>query len=199
MVKGLLRVGQRDIRISDADRELAVERLRAALDDGRISLIEYEERLEAVYGAIYATDLRRPLAELPGADELVRSVGETSGPEPTVLRVGAAGLQRTGQWIVPARLHLKGGMGSVVLDFCKADIRQPITEIDLKLGTGSVTLRLPDGATADVDGVVANVGAVTSRVASQRRTNAPHFVVSGRTRMGSVYVQRRRKIAGMWI
>lgn len=116
-----------------------------------------------------------------------------------MLRVGAAGLQRTGPWIVPARLRLQGGMGSVVLDFCKADIRQPITEIDLKLGTGSLTLRLPDGATADIDGVVANVGAVTSRVPSQRRTSAPHFVVSGRTRMGSVWVQRRRKIAGMWI
>lgn len=176
-----------------------MEQLRASLDDGRISLLEYEDRLEAVYAAIYAADLRHPLAELPGADDLVRAVGETSGPEPTVLRVGAAGLQRTGHWIVPARLHLKGGMGSIVLDFCKADIRQPITEIDLKLGTGSVTLRLPDGATADVDGVVANVGAVTSRVASQRRASAPHFVVSGRTRMGSVYVQRRRKIAGMWI
>ncbi|CAB4906639.1 unannotated protein [freshwater metagenome] len=199
MVRGLRTGGHRHIRISDADRELAGARLRSSLDDGRISLLEYEERLESVYAAIYATDLRRPLAELPGADDLIRAVGESSGPEPTVLRVGAAGLQRTGRWVVPARLHLQGGMGSVVLDFCKADIRQPITEIDLKLGTGSVTLRLPDGATADVDGVVANVGAVTSRVASQRRESAPHFVVSGRTRIGSVHVQRRRKIAGMWI
>jgi hypothetical protein len=176
-----------------------VERLRAALDDGRITMSEYETRLGAVYAAVYATDLRQPLAELPGGDDYVlANAGGTSGVEPTVLRTGATGLSRTGVWIVPVRLQVKGGMGSVILDFCKAEIRHPITQIELKLGTGSAMLFLPDGATADIDGVVATRGAVTSNVASQRQAAAPHFVVSGQTKMGSVSVRKRRKIAGVW-
>lgn len=199
MVKVLRKSSQPAIRISDADRELAVERLRTGLDDGRISLLEYETRLEAIYAAVHATDLRQPLAGLPGSDDLVLAVGGRSGEEPTMLRVGAAGLRRTGEWRVPARLQVSGGMGSVVLDFCKADIQHPITQIELKLGTGSATLLVPDGATADVDGLVATMGAVTSNVAPTREAARPHFVVSGHTRIGSVVVRRRRKIAGLWV
>ncbi|CAB4895881.1 unannotated protein [freshwater metagenome] len=199
MVNGLHASVQHDIRISNADRELAVERLRAALDDGRITLHEYETRLEAVYAAVYATDLRQPLAELPGTEDLVQAVGGQSGVGPTVLRVGAGGLRETGAWIVPAHLQVQGGMGSVVLDFCKANIRHPITQIELKLGMGSVTLSLPNGASADVDGLVTTLGGVRSGVGSQRQAGAPHFVVSGRLRVGSVSVLRRRKIAGLWI
>ena len=197
MVKGLRRSDERDIRISDADRELAAERLREALDDGRITLIEYETRLEAAYAAVHAADLRQPLAGLPGGDAVDLAVGEKSGAKPAVLRVGAAGLKRTGEWIVPARLQVKGSMGSVVLDFCEADIRHSVVQIEMKLGTGSVTLLLPDEATADVDGLVATMGAVKSDVASKRKAGAPHFVVCGHTRMGSVSVRRRRKFAGL--
>jgi hypothetical protein len=56
---------------------------------------------------------------------------------------------------------------------------------------------LPDEATANVDALVATMGSVKSTVASQPRAGAPHFVVRGRTRMGSVTVRRRRGFAGI--
>ncbi|MEJ7788097.1 MAG: DUF1707 domain-containing protein [Solirubrobacteraceae bacterium] len=197
MVKGLRKSDIRGIRISDADRELAAERLREALAEGRITVTELETRLDAVYAAVHAADLRQPLAELPGGDVVALPVSGKSGAKPTVLRAGAAGLKRTGEWIVPARMQVKSGMGSVVLDFCEAEIRHPIVQIELKLGTGSVKLLLPDEATADVDALVATMGAVKSNVASKPKAGAPHFVVCGHTRMGSVSVRRRREFAGL--
>jgi hypothetical protein len=196
MIKGLRNGDHRGIRISDGDRELTAQRLQDALAEGRITIEEFETRLDAVNAAVYEADLRQPLAELPGGDLVTLPAGKSSA-DPTVLRVGAAGLKRAGEWIVPARLQVKGGMGSVTLDFCKAEIRHPIVQIELKLGTGSVQLFLPNDATADVDGLVATMGSVTSKVASKPRAGATHFVVSGHTRMGSVTVRRRREFGGL--
>jgi hypothetical protein len=197
MVRRLRRSDQRAIRISDVDRELAAARLRDALAEGRITITELETRLAAVYAAVHASDLRQPLAELPGGDVIALPVGEESSAKPTVLRAGAAGLKRTGEWIVPARLQVRSGIGSVVLDFCDAEIRHSVVQIELKLGTGSAKLLLPDEATAEVNGVVATLGAVNSNVASKPKAGATHFVVCGHTRMGSVSLRRRRGFAGL--
>lgn len=196
-MKGLRKSEQRGIRISDADRELAAELLREALAEGRITIEELETRIDAVHAAVYASDLRGSLAELPGDDVVALSVDGKSGAKPTVLRAGAAGLKRTGDWTVPARMQVKSSMGSVVLDFCEAEIRYPVVQIELKLGAGSVKLLLPDQATANVDGLVATMGSVKSTVASKPKAGAPHFIVSGHTRMGSVNVRRRREFAGL--
>ena len=56
---------QPGLRISDADRERAAQRLHTALSEGRITLSELEERLAVVYAARYEADLRPPLADLP--------------------------------------------------------------------------------------------------------------------------------------
>jgi len=111
MVKGLRKSDRRGIRISDADRDLAAERLSEALAAGRITITEFETRLDAAFAAVHAADLRQPLAELPGCAVVALPDGRKSGAKPMVLRAGAAGLKRTGEWIVPARMQVKGGMG----------------------------------------------------------------------------------------
>jgi len=185
-------------RISDADRERAEERLNEALAEGRITVPELEERLDAVYAAVYAADLRLPLAELPGDDIVDPTAGgRRSDAKPLVLRAGASGIKRAGDWTVPARMQVKSGMGSVVLDFTEAKIQHRVLQIELKLGTGSAKLLLPDDATANVDGLIATTGSIKSNVASQPRNGAPHFIVLGRTRLGSVIVRRRRGVGGL--
>jgi hypothetical protein len=47
----------RDTRASDADREAAVERLRAASLDGRLDADELEDRLAGAYGARWQSEL----------------------------------------------------------------------------------------------------------------------------------------------
>jgi hypothetical protein len=48
-----------DLRASDADREAAVERLRAAALDGRLDSDELEERLAQAYSARWSSELAR--------------------------------------------------------------------------------------------------------------------------------------------
>ncbi|WP_034215480.1 DUF1707 SHOCT-like domain-containing protein [Actinoplanes subtropicus] len=54
------------IRASDGEREQVAHILRAAMGEGRLTLDEGEERLAAVYQAVYRDDLERLTADLPG-------------------------------------------------------------------------------------------------------------------------------------
>ena len=186
------------IRISDADRERAAARLQQALAEGRITLSELEERLAVVYAARYAADLLPPFADLPG-DDVVPVQPATAEPaatgQPLVLRSGMGTLRRSGPWTVPSRIRVQSVMGSVILDFGDTAV-PPVVDVALELGAGSARLLLPDGASADVDGMVSGMGTVRSKVSSTPVPGRPHFRVHGRSAMGSVTVRYRYRVAG---
>jgi hypothetical protein len=190
----------RGIRISDADRERAAGRLQQALAEGRITLDELEERLAVVYAARYDADLLPPFADLPGdhfgpAASTAAAAAAAVPDRPLVLRTGTGALRRTGAWAVPPTIRVQSAMGAVLLDFCDAPL-PPTVDVRLELGAGSARLLVPDGATADVDGMLSGMGTVRSRVASTPVPGRPHFHVHGRSVMGSVTVRHRFRFAG---
>ncbi|WP_246273568.1 DUF1707 SHOCT-like domain-containing protein [Phytohabitans houttuyneae] len=65
---------QRDqMRAADADRETVVERLRTALNEGRLELHEFDERVAEAYRSKTYADLDRLLTDLPGVAPVSRS------------------------------------------------------------------------------------------------------------------------------
>lgn len=56
---------RREIRVSDHDRQLAADRLKSALNDGRLNLFEYDERLSQAYASATFADLDPLLQDLP--------------------------------------------------------------------------------------------------------------------------------------
>jgi hypothetical protein len=60
-------MGRDEMRASDADRERVVERLRTALQEGRLDLGEYDERMQRAYAAKTYGDLDGLLTDLPVA------------------------------------------------------------------------------------------------------------------------------------
>lgn len=61
------------MRASDADREAVAERLRGALDEGRLDLGEYDERLQRAYASKTYAELDLLLADLPATAPPQRS------------------------------------------------------------------------------------------------------------------------------
>jgi len=96
-----------ELRAGDADRERAAERLRIALEEGRLNLYEYDERLRDVYTAKTYAELDALLADLPGTTPPSRSqLAPTTptAPAPTTSRwvPGQNGRYRgaTRRWLV---------------------------------------------------------------------------------------------------
>ncbi len=53
------------MRASDADREAVAERLRAAVDEGRLTITEYDDRVRGAYAAVTLGDLAGLTGDLP--------------------------------------------------------------------------------------------------------------------------------------
>src|SRR5687767_14056972 len=58
-------VEREKLRVSDSERQAAVERLRIAHDAGRLNLDEYDTRLAAAYSSVTYGDLDRLFDDLP--------------------------------------------------------------------------------------------------------------------------------------
>lgn len=59
-------VERQQLRVSDGERQAAVDRLRRAHDEGRLDLDEYDTRLAAAYASVTYGDLDRLFDDLPG-------------------------------------------------------------------------------------------------------------------------------------
>jgi hypothetical protein len=64
MLEGM---GRDEMRAADADRQAVADQLKAALDEGRLDLHEYDERLQQAYAAKTYGDLQPLLSDLPSA------------------------------------------------------------------------------------------------------------------------------------
>jgi len=62
-----------NLRAADVDREFVAERLRSALNEGRLTLTEYDDRLQETYAARTYGDLKALLTDLPEATPPGRS------------------------------------------------------------------------------------------------------------------------------
>ncbi len=62
---------QQKMRTSDRDRQQVVEQLRSALEDGRVTMDEYVDRMEAAYQAVTYGDLAPLCADLPASGPVI--------------------------------------------------------------------------------------------------------------------------------
>jgi hypothetical protein len=54
-----------EMRVSDRDRQAAADRLAMALHEGRLDVVEYDDRLAKAYAAVTYADLDRLFTDLP--------------------------------------------------------------------------------------------------------------------------------------
>ncbi|MEU4479748.1 DUF1707 domain-containing protein [Micromonospora sp. NPDC023966] len=80
--------GRSGMRAADADREATAERLRVALEEGRLDLHEYDARLVRAYGAKTYADLDEVVADLPGPAPAQRAAVAPAPPAPPPVAEG---------------------------------------------------------------------------------------------------------------
>lgn len=182
----------RALRMSDADREGVIAQLNAAVAEGRLTLPEFEERVDGVLSARTYGDVEPFVADLPAA------AAPVAAADVIELRSHAGQIRRAGRWTVPRRLVVHSKAGLVALDLRHALISHRVVEIELATQAGATTIVLPPDATANIDGVTTSAGTATVKVPSTPApgSTAPHIVITGSTAAGTLLVRYERRF---WI
>ncbi|WP_425295427.1 DUF1707 SHOCT-like domain-containing protein [Nocardia abscessus] len=198
-------VGDRELRVSDAEREHVGQLLQRAVGLGMLSLGEFTERMDTALAAKTRGELNAVLIDLPG----VRLVGQPAAPRSpfvnsapafaarahpapranpvgNVIRSRMSGVNRRGPWQVPPTLYLNNWMSGVTLDFTEAIMSTQVVEIRVDDFCGSITLIVPAEATVDLNGLELIGSSVNNKVRTGPPLGPLHLVVHGRMRFGSV-------------
>ena len=183
------------LRASDADRDRVAELLREAAGDGRLTLDELGDRLEAVYAAKTYAELEPIVADLPGVPGTHAPVRHTAGTaaDRPVSSVGIGimgGFERRGPWVVPETFTAVTIMGGGQLDLREA--RFPAGEVTIRVFAvmGGVHIVVPEDAEVEVAGI-GIMGGFDHRASGPGRPGAPRIRVTGFAFWGGVGVERK--------
>jgi hypothetical protein len=176
------------MRISDAERELVVAQLNTAVAEGRLTLSEFEERVDGVLRSRTFGEIEPYVGDLP-------QKGPMSVPEQLEIRNQASSLKRQGRWTVPRRVYINTRAGNVKLDFTEAIFTGSVVEIRLEARSSKIDLVLPRGATADIDSIAPHASSLKQKVPAAY--DAPGqgitFKINGEVRSSNVRVRYQRR------
>ena len=193
------RPGGGGIRASHADRDTVVEQLRVAGGDGRLTLEELDERLEAALTARTYGELAALTADLP---EPGRPATAAPQQPKGVVRFDQRGSNttRSGRWLVPARIEATVIGGNVRLDFTEAIITYPTLPIEAEVRRGNLVLVVRPGITVDADDLAVIGGHVRfGRGTDQAAPGKLRVDLSGRVQGGNVVVRLPRRTFWQWL
>jgi DUF1707 SHOCT-like domain/Cell wall-active antibiotics response LiaF, C-terminal len=189
----------RNMRASDADRERVANVLREAAGDGRLSMDELDERLDAVYAAKTYADLEPITHDLPGSGTAYPAAAPAAkldparfGGEPTSHGAVAimGGFTRKGDWVVPREFTAFMFMGGGEIDLREARFAEREVAIHIVAFMGGCEIIVPEDATVRVTGI-GIMGAFDHTGAGGGSPDGPVITVNGVAFMGGVDVKRR--------
>lgn len=184
-----------------AERERVVQVLSTHFAHDRLSMTDFEQRLERAYNLTAVDELRSLIADLPAAsvpaatgDELVAPTLVASRDVPPRGAVFAVmgGQERTGSWIVPRQLKVVVALGGAEIDLREARFGAGVTEIELFVLMGGVNIIVPPGVRVESFGA-AFMGGFELKAGDATALSPTHPVLrlSGLAIMGGVETETR--------
>jgi hypothetical protein len=182
------------LRASDADRDRVIELLNAAVADGRLDPVEFDERLDTVLTARSIDALAPLTADLiavPGSDfaltlPLARTPVEPAA-ELLTIKERHGSVRREGRWTLPHRLALRTAWCEVMLDLTTAVRSGPELVIDLRVRGGTVELILTPGMVVNANELsVRHSSLAISRDTGDNTPETLHVRLVGRMRHGQL-------------
>ncbi|WP_197430152.1 DUF1707 SHOCT-like domain-containing protein [Auraticoccus cholistanensis] len=202
---------QPQLRIGDRERDLVASVLQDAMAEGRITMEEMQERVDAALRARYFSDLDPLVADLPieppstaltrprpGVEPRLASTPGSSEADRLVLDAGWSSVARTGRWDVPPFIEINASLGSVKLD-CLQAVAPPVVDIRVIGSAGSVTIVVPETWAANVDRLRTGWGSAHCKLPTSPQPGGTLLVLHGSVGMGTLNVRNanwfdRRKL-----
>jgi hypothetical protein len=135
-------------RVSDADREHAAQVLREHLVEGRLTLEEFTQRVDAALHAGTVDELAATTEALP----TVRVPGARRRPSHITASLFAHVVRR-GRLRLPRRTFVVSALSDVDLDLRSAEITAARTSVIVIAVLGNVDVYVPEGISVDVTGL----------------------------------------------
>ena len=172
-----------NVRASDADRDATVDLLREAAGEGRLTLEELTDRIEAAANAVTRSDL-----VLLTCDLTTRGYGRAS--QSSLTSPWVVGRQALRPWTVPAESSFRTWLGHIKLDLREAQISARETHIHARALFGDINLLVPEGIAVQVQART-RLGR-TNLQAKSGVPGAPRIVLTGGTFSGNINVRHPR-------
>ncbi len=190
---------QLDLRASDAERERAADQLRHAAGEGRLTVEELDERLNAAYAARTRGELAQLVADVdvrpaPGSDSgLTVRRGEDDGTRFVVAVMG--GVERKGRWRVGHSCTAINIMGGSELDLNDAELADDVVELTVVSFMGGGDVYVPEGLNVEISDF-AVMGANDVKLGDSHPTpGGPTVRLNLVSIMGGTDVKRGRKLS----
>jgi hypothetical protein len=190
----------RNLRASDADRERVANVLREAAGDGRLTMDELDERLDAVYAAKTYAELEPITHDLPDAGAAHAPAPSSAAPRDparfggTPTSSGAVailgGFSRKGDWVVPKEFTAFLFMGGGEIDLRDAKFAEREVSIHIVAILGGCEVIVPEDATVYVTGI-GILGAFEHTDAGAGSPDGPVITINGVALLGGVDVKRK--------
>ena len=188
------------MRASDADRERVANVLREAAGDGRLTMDELDERLDAVYAAKTYAELEPITHDLPDSPATYTpATAPTTTADPARFGLEATshgavaimgGFTRKGDWVVPKEFTAFMFMGGGEIDMRNARFAEREVAIHIVAIMGGCEVIVPEDATVRVTGV-GIMGAFEHSEPGGGSPDGPVITISGVAFMGGVDVKRK--------
>ena len=186
---------QPDVRASDADRTAVVDRLQAALAEGRITVEEFTERAGTAHAALTLTALEPLTRDLPAGAAAAPPAPVGGRPEqarPTVAVF--AGATRKGHWVPARRETAVTVFGGVELDYRGAPLDAETLELRAFAVFGGVEITVPEGVRVELTGFALFGGREVRGGAAATPPDAPVLRVHAVAVFGGVEVEVRPRL-----
>ncbi|WP_235900693.1 DUF1707 SHOCT-like domain-containing protein [Lolliginicoccus suaedae] len=198
-------VDEKDLRVSDAEREHIGQLLQRAVGQGYISIAEFGERMDQAMAARTRGELNAVVIDLPGmrlhaearepvpASPLAQPIpGSGPGQGSVLLRERFGTLTRKGSWTVPGRIELRTLCSDVTLDFTSARLASPVLHIAIDDKASTIVLIVNENTTVDTSAVETIAGTVTTRITPSAAAPRLAIMVSGKLWFGTLKVRHPR-------
>jgi hypothetical protein len=190
-----------NLRASDADRERVAEILRQAAGDGRLTMDELDERLDAVYAAKTYAELEPVTRDLPApgashaaapAPAAAADPGRFGGlPGSAVAVAIMGGFERKGNWVVPRQMSCFALLGGGELDMREASFEEQTVRLNVVAIMGGVEITVPEDATVQIQGI-GIMGGFDHSASGNGQPGGPTIVITGVALLGGVGIRRKR-------
>jgi hypothetical protein len=195
------------LRIGDAERDRAVDALRRAAGEGRLTDAEVADRADRARSCRTRGELATLLGDVlpaPAVADLVTGgvrTGPARGPgfawdDPLVLMARWDDERRAGAWEVPPFIEANPVISSVRLDFTAAKPVSLLIDVVLVGGAGNLVVVVPEGWGVDTSRVTKGMGGIRNRVVAQALPGVPQVMIRGENKLGTLVVRYPNRLDG---